>query len=435
MGLANKDDDQANGVQENQEGPDFLNMSDDDIANFDPSSLSQGSNDDIDIIDGADKGDHDQDDGQVAESDEDKAATAAAAAALEDDNKVSDEGEAESTATVDVVTGIADATGKADKTAVDKDGKAITAKTDATGTQEKVEGDGKAKSGDEGAKDESGAVDYEAEYKKLMAPFKANGRDITPKNPEDAIALMQMGANYNKKMAGLKPSMKLLKMLETNGLLDEAQLGFLIDVHKRDPAAINKLIVDSKMDPLDLSADKAGEYKPGNHSVNDQEMELDAVLDDIKDSSSYNQTLKVVSTDWDQASRSEVVKHPQVLKIINGHIESGIFAIIQAEMDSERTFGRLKDLSDIAAYQKVGDAIQARGGFNHLNSGSSQVQGKPTVVTPVIVTPKPTTAEDDKLKDRRKAASGTKAAAPNKGVPADFNPLQMSDADFAKFQI
>ena len=57
-------------------------------------------------------------------------------------------------------------------------------------------------------------LDYKAEYEKLLKPFKANGRDIQVGSVDDAIALMQMGANYNKKMAALKPNMKLLKMLE-----------------------------------------------------------------------------------------------------------------------------------------------------------------------------------------------------------------------------
>jgi len=433
MAIENKDDDQS------QAAPDFLNMSDDDIANFDTSTMNQSEDPDA-VVDVATDVDND-DDGQVEETEEEKAATAAAAAALDEEEKENKgtNDEVADTAAVDEVTGAekSASAGNKDDAVAGKDGVVDPAtKTDAgkdaKADVEKVD-PAAADAAAPGIAD--GVVDYEAAYNQMMAPFKANGKTIQVKTPEDAIRLMSMGADYNKKMAGIKPSLKLLKMLETNGLLDEAQLGFLIDVHKRDPAAINKLIVDSKIDPLDLSADKASEYKPGAHSIDDQEMELNAVLDDIKDSSSYNQLLQVVSKDWDPASQREVVSHPQVLKVINGHIESGIFAVIKAEMDNERALGGLTDLSDIAAYKKIGDAIQERGGFDHLNLGRSQARKKSTVAEPVIVVPKPTQAEDDKLKDRRKAASGTKAAAPNKGVPADFNPLQMSDADFVKFHI
>jgi len=105
-------------------------------------------------------------------------------------------------------------------------------------------------------KPDEAAVDFEAEYKRLLTPFKANGREIAVKSVDDAIALMQMGANYNKKMAALKPNLKLMKMLENNGLLSEDKIGFLIDLEKKNPAAINKLVKDSGIDPMDLDAEK-----------------------------------------------------------------------------------------------------------------------------------------------------------------------------------
>lgn len=423
-------DNDNGGEDDNQEVSDFLSMSDEDMANFNPASTAapveaKAKTDDV---------------AEEEETDEEKAATAAAAAALDSDDvdvtagdvgKEAKDAGAKDKAdkTADVAVGDAAEKGAADKAADGKDGKAADGKAD-----EKVDGDGKAKSDAEGVKDESGAVDYKAAYEKITAPFTANGKQIQVKSVEDAIQLMQMGANYNKKMAGLKPSLKLVKMLEGAGLMDEAQLGFLIDVHKGDANAINKLIVDSKMDPLDLSADKAGEYKPGNHKVDDREMELDAVIEDLKSSDHYNRTLQVVATEWDQASKKDVAENPELLRVINNHMAVGIYDLIATELDSERTFGRLKGLSDLQAYQKVGDAIAARGGFNHLGQGSSQPQGKPAAPA-VIVPPKPKQVDDDKLKDKRRQASGTKGAAPTgKALPADFNPLAMSDEDMKQFK-
>ena len=152
-------------------------------------------------------------------------------------------------------------------------------------------------------------INYEAEYKRLLKPFKANGRDVTVDTVDDAISLMQMGANYNKKMAGLKPSLKILKMLENNGLLSEEKLGFLIDLDKKNPEAINKLVKDSGLDPMDLDAEKAGEYAPKIHSVDERELELDSVLDDIQDTPTYNRTLDVISKKWDSASKRTAVSY------------------------------------------------------------------------------------------------------------------------------
>ena len=279
----------------------------------------------------------------------------------------------------------------------------------------------------EKAEKETQAVDYEAEYKRLLAPFKANGREIQVKSVDDAVALMQMGANYNKRMAALKPNLKMLKLLENNGLLSEEKIGYLIDLEKKNPAAINKLVKDSGLDPMDLDAEKAGEYKPKIHSVDDREIDLDTVLDEIQETPTYTQTLEIVSKKWDGASKQTIASTPQLLKVINDHVANGIYDLINQEVERERMFGRLNGLSDIEAYRRVGDAINARGGFNHLVSN----QGKPNQ-EPVVVQPKPKAPADDKLNEKRRAASSTKPANVSTAAASDFNPLALSDEEFSK---
>jgi len=274
---------------------------------------------------------------------------------------------------------------------------------------------------------DSKSINYEAEYKRLLQPFKANGRDVTVDTVDDAISLMQMGANYNKKMAGLKPSLKILKLLENNGLLSEEKLSFLIDLDKKNPEAINKLVKDSGLDPMELDAEKAGEYAPKTHSVDDRELELDSVLDDIQGTPTYNRTLDVISKEWDSASKRTVAGQPQLLKVINDHMASGIYDQINTEVERGRMLGHLNGVSDIEAYRKVGDAIQANGGFDHL--GVPQERSKEEA--PIVVTPKTKKVNDPALKDKRRAAGSTPAAAPT--APAkDFNPLSMSDEEFSK---
>ena len=292
---------------------------------------------------------------------------------------------------------------------------------------EVVEEKPEAEKQEEKAEKETQAVDYEAEYKRLLAPFKANGREIQVKSVDDAVALMQMGANYNKRMAALKPNLKMLKLLENNGLLNEEKLSYLIDLEKKNPAAINKLVKDSGLDPMDLDAEKAGEYKPKIHSVDDREIDLDTVLEEIQDSPAYTQTLEIVSKKWDGASKQTIASTPQLLKVINDHVANGIYALINQEVERERMFGRLNGLSDIEAYRRVGDAINARGGFNHLVSN----QTKPNQ-EPVVVQPKPKALADDKLNEKRRAASSTKPANVSTAAASDFNPLALSDEEFSK---
>jgi hypothetical protein len=273
---------------------------------------------------------------------------------------------------------------------------------------------------------EAAAIDYEAEYKRLLAPFKANGREVTVSSVDDAVALMQMGVNYNKKMAGLKPHLKVLKMLENQGLLDEKELSHLIDLKQRKPGAIEKLMKDSGLDPMDIDADKADSYTPGSYSVADQEIELDQVIEEIKDSPSFSRTVDLVSNKWDAKSKEEVAKFPQGLKIINDLVESGAHDLIMTELENQRLFGRLQGLSDLEAYRQVGDSLHARGAFDHLGR-----QGYQAPAASKVVVPNPKKEDDSKLREQRRAASPTKVGATG-AVKPTFDPLALSDEEFSK---
>lgn len=271
-------------------------------------------------------------------------------------------------------------------------------------------------------------IDYKAEYARLTAPFRANGKEMQVKNVDEAIQLMQMGANYNRKMAALKPHLKILKMLENQQLLDENKLSFLIDLDKKNPEAIKKLIKDSGLDPLELTTNEASEYRPGTYTVHDQEIELDQVLEEIQDTPSYARTLDLVSNKWDTASKQVLAQYPQLLKVINDHVASGIYDIISRELERERAFGRLQGLSDIEAYRQVGDAIHARGGFNHLVQSKATTPPAPAVK---VVTPAPK-GEDAAVRNKRRAAAPARATPAPNTPAAEFNPLALSDEEFMK---
>ena len=266
-------------------------------------------------------------------------------------------------------------------------------------------------------------IDYKAEYERLIAPFRANGKDMQIESVDDALTLMKMGANYNKKMAGLKPNLKLLKMLEKNNLLDESKLSFLIDLDQKNPGAVNKLIKDSGIDPLDIDTEKEDEYRPSTYTVDDKEVELDGVLDEIRDTQSFKDTLGIITNKWDDSSKQVLYDNPGLIKVINEHVGAGVYTKIAGVIESERMFGRLTNMTDLEAYKHVGDAIMAKGGFQ-----TSTEQPDTTESTDAAPVTKKT---DPKLNERRKAASSTKSASSSKKTN-DFNPLAMSDEDFEK---
>ena len=268
-------------------------------------------------------------------------------------------------------------------------------------------------------------TDYKAEYEKILAPFSANGKQMQVQSAEEAITLMQMGANYNKKMAALKPNLKLLKLLENNGLLSEEKLSFLIDLDKKNPDAITKLVKDSGLDPLEMDVSKS-DYKPNTYTVHDREVELDSVLSDIQDTPTYSKTISIVGNKWDGESKKIIVENPQLIKVINDHMANGVFDLISNEVDRQRALNRLNGVSDIEAYRLVGDEMHNRGALRPASQPAQKVPG--TVREPVPTKP---AAQSQDTRSKKLAASTPKAAAPVKNDP-DFNPLALSDEDFAK---
>ena len=261
-----------------------------------------------------------------------------------------------------------------------------------------------------------------------LRTFKANGKDVTIDNVEDALQLMQMGANYGKKMKGLAPNLRMMKMLDNNGLLSEDKINRLIDLDKKDPAAIAQLIKDSGIDPLELGGEgKDSTYQPKTYNVGDSEVELDAALDDISGTSSYQETLSVISTKWDESSRSAIVADPSIIGTINAHIDNGTFAQVTKVIDKERMLGRLNGVSDIEAYQLIGNQMQEKGQFAGQQQPApenTRAEVKKKIVGKKAVDPKV-------LKDRKRAASSTKSS-PGSTKKDSYDPLDMSDEDFMK---
>ena len=265
--------------------------------------------------------------------------------------------------------------------------------------------------------EKSATIDYKKFYEKIMTPFKANGKVISLKTPEEAIQLMQMGANYTRKMQAIAPYKKTLLMLENNGLLDEDKLSFLIDLDKKNPEAIKKLIKDAGIDPMDIDTSTEPQYKEGSHKVSNEEAAFMTVLDDLKQSQDGMQTIKEINSNWDDASKNILWSSPDIMRTIHQQRENGVYQLIVDEMERQRTLGNISpETPFLVAYKQIGDALVAN--------------KQKAVPQPVAVKAK--TVKTSTVKNNEKA----KAAAPNRTTPSApkrfINPLAMSDEEFLK---
>jgi hypothetical protein len=268
------------------------------------------------------------------------------------------------------------------------------------------------------------AANAEAELAKLFAPFKASGREIKVESVDEAIQLMQKGLNYHDKMAALKPSLNVVRMLEREGLLDPAKLNHLIDIHKKNPEAIAKLVKDSGIDILDVDDKKVAGYKPGQHELSESESALEDAMTDLKLSPAYDRVIDFAGNRLDQASKQLIVQNPHVLLHFANQIETGVFDVIQAELSKQKVLGNLKGMNDLQAYDAVGKALNEKGAFNHLLN--KQQEEKP----PVVIPPKASKVVDPAVAAAKAAAAPAKAAPTGKTGKPDFNPLALSDEEF-----
>jgi hypothetical protein len=269
--------------------------------------------------------------------------------------------------------------------------------------------------------------DYKALYERLMTPIKANGKTIDLKNPDEAIQLMQMGANYTKKMQAIAPHRKVLTMLENAGLLDENRLSFLIDLDKKNPEAIKKLVKDSGIDTLTLDEEPKTTYFEGNHKVSDEEVSFKSAVQDLRSNDGGVDTLQQINT-WDQASKEVLWKNPDLMEVIHSQRVNGIYTQIASEIDRRRTLGTLPVATPfIHAYKAVGDELAAAGAFNAATATkTATVSTTATPITTRVATVKSAVTNNERVN----AASSTRSTP--KKAEKFVNPLALSDEEFLK---
>ena len=279
-------------------------------------------------------------------------------------------------------------------------------------------------------------VNFEAKYKEAMAPLKANGKTIEIQSMDELRQLASMGANFTRKMQDIAPHRKILAMLENNGLLDEAKLSFFIDLDKKNPEALKKLIKDSGVDPLDIDVSSEPAYKAGNHAVSDNEIAFRAVLEDLQSTPTGQETISLINSSWDQASKEELWKAPEVMATIQQQRENGIYDTISAEINRQAMLGKIPAGTPfIQAYLTVGNELNTRGAFTNLTAPNNKgVQNAPTQTIASVNAPVATRVVAPKPQVTNGAAANAAASTrqTQKRVLPVVNLQSMSDDDFLK---
>ena len=282
---------------------------------------------------------------------------------------------------------------------------------------------------------EAAQVDqYKSLYEKVMAPFKASGKTIQLKDPEEALELIKKGVDYTRKTMEIAADRKFLVMLEKNQLKDEAKLSFLIDLANKNPAAITKLITDSGVDPLDIDTSAPSNYSPGNHSVSDDEIRFTETLTEVNSTPEGQQVVQRIFSGWDQASQGHMWKEPEAMRVLLAQKQSGVFDIVEGEVERRRLLGQIPaTTSYLDAYRYVGLELGQAGAFNHLPAFQSQVAAAqhPAANSP-IATRAASTVAKPAADPTVRAAAPTRPTARISSKPTIDDLADLSDEEFLK---
>lgn len=275
----------------------------------------------------------------------------------------------------------------------------------------------------EAVKTEPEPIDYEDFYKKILTPFKANGKEIKLNTPEEAIRLMQMGAGFGRKLQDLQPHLKTIKMLEKADLLDEAKLSRLIDIQNKNPEAIKALIKESGIDPLDLNVEDNVTYTPTDHSVKNDEFAFSEALDEVSRLPEGPQTLKVINDTWDQESKNLLWNSPELLGVIQTQRVNGLYDQITTEIDRQKLLGHIPNQTPLLqAYKIAGDYLQANNLFK-IN---------PVEATPAKVVATTTGKVKSPVANSEAAKAASSTPSTTRKASVIKNPLEMADEEFMK---
>ncbi len=320
-----------------------------------------------------------------------------------------------------------------DEPELDAAGKPIVKAPEAKAAADPTGSEAKPDAKDSGVKSETNFTppsneDAQKFFMQIMTPFKANGKTIALKSPEEVISLLQMGANYTRKLQDIQPHRKMLLMLQNNGLLDEGKLSYLIDLDKKNPEAIKKLIKDSGIDPLDIDAADDTTYQVGNHSVGDDEVNFRTTMAELVSSGPEGkETVAEIHDNWDDTSKEVLWKQPELTAIIHEARQNGVYDLIKAEVDRRKTIGAVPaNTPFLQLYKTVGDEMLAEAGVDPNGPGKPSTDVKRDVLTTRAAAPK------SKLANGDKASSASPTKASSKAAKVVVNPLAMKDEDFLK---
>jgi len=193
---------------------------------------------------------------------------------------------------------------------------------------------------DEGNEDEQGkdeaktdeAFSFDDIPMDVELPFEiaANGMK-TKATLNQLITGFQKGLNYTKHMQQLKPFRTSIGIMEENDLSDE-DLNLLIELKSGNKEALNKLLSDIKIDPLDLEQKENSDYTPKNYGKDIPDPEMEQVIGEIKNDADNFPIMQEALNSMPQDFYDVVSANPGGMKSLYEDVKSGVYEKVMPEV-------------------------------------------------------------------------------------------------------
>lgn len=283
----------------------------------------------------------------------------------------------------------------------------------------------------EPAADTKVATDF---YAEITKPFKADGKEFQVKSSQEAIRLMQMGANYSRRMQEMKPLKAMDAVLKEHGLDDPAKLAQLIDIQKGDPAAIQKLLKDKGIDPLDIDTSKDATYAAKPYTADEKALNFKDAIDTTLAAPGGKELIADMHKTWDAKSKDALYESPAIFENLlsqQSAVDSANvsdYSKINAEVERQRVLGYLTDVPFLQAYTQVSNAMENVEGLLTTSKKTTPEVPKAPIDTGIRKAAlKPKTEQPNP-----NLSSTPPKAAPTPAVDNETDYSALSDEDFLK---
>jgi len=317
------------------------------------------------------------------------------------------------------------AAAEADKTKGPNDGKETLTLKNADGTPKDKEPTDEEKAATEAAKVVETQAAATSFFEKVSAPFKADGKEVQVRTPEEVIRLMQMGVNYSRRMEQMKPLREMDAMLTTHGLNTPEKLNELIDLSKGSKEAVQKFLKKHSIDPLDLDPSKADAHKTPNYRSDPKDTAFQDAIDNTLLAEGGKELLGDVNKDWDDESKEALRENPSIFGKLLEQRDTGVYEQINKELLHQRTMGYLANVPFLQAYEQVGNAMQKAGVFDKKEEPQKKT-GLAPIDSGSRKAAKKTEQPNPNLSSAQKTAKAAAAA------PTEPDYLSMDDDAFMK---